>query len=135
MAFYMGYILGVYPITFLAQKYRPGKVCAAIVLIWGLVELLWVASLNFCVGNPLTLDHSTVVCNSFSGYFAQRFFLGLLEVCIRSFFNLHSSSFADELYSLALVLLSLSHPANGTLRLRVPFVLVSGSRHPTVPPL
>lgn len=40
MAFYCGYILGVYPITFLAQKYRPGKVCAAIVFFWGIVELL-----------------------------------------------------------------------------------------------
>jgi hypothetical protein len=40
MAFYCGYILGVYPITFLAQKYRPGKVCAAIIFFWGIVELL-----------------------------------------------------------------------------------------------
>ena len=40
MAFYCGYILGVYPIAFLAQKYRPGKVCAAIVFFWGIVELL-----------------------------------------------------------------------------------------------
>jgi len=40
MAFYCGYVMGIYPITFLAQKYRPAKVCAAIVFLWGIVELL-----------------------------------------------------------------------------------------------
>jgi hypothetical protein len=30
--------------------------------------------------NALLTFYSTVVCNNFSGYFAQRFFLGFLEV-------------------------------------------------------
>ncbi|KAK6387659.1 hypothetical protein LTS17_000928 [Exophiala oligosperma] len=78
MAFYCGYILGVYPITFLAQKYRPGKVCAAIVFFWGIVELL------------------TIACKDFSGYFAQRFFLGFLESGVGPAFVIASSQWYTQ---------------------------------------
>jgi hypothetical protein len=40
MVFYCGYILGVYPATLLAQKFRAGKVCASLVLVWSVAEIL-----------------------------------------------------------------------------------------------
>jgi hypothetical protein len=40
MVFYCGYILGVYPATLLGQKFHSGKVCAFLVVIWSIVEVL-----------------------------------------------------------------------------------------------
>jgi MFS family permease len=60
MIFYCGYILGIYPAAFLSQKYRPGKVIAALIFVWGFVEL------------------STIWCN-YAGIMVQRFLLGFAE--------------------------------------------------------
>jgi MFS family permease len=64
MIFYCGYIAGVYPATVLAQKYRSGRVCGVLVLVWGIVEIC------------------TVFCHSFPGILLQRFWLGFLEAGI-----------------------------------------------------
>jgi hypothetical protein len=61
MIFYVGYICGAYPTTLLAQKFPTGRVCGALVAVWGIVEIC------------------TVACHNFAGLLAQRFFLGFLE--------------------------------------------------------
>ena len=61
VAFYFGYLVGVYPACLLAQKFPAGKVCAGLVFVWSVVEVL------------------TVVCSTFAGLFTQRFFLGFCE--------------------------------------------------------
>ncbi|KAF5699247.1 transporter [Fusarium mundagurra] len=59
--FYLGYIVGAYPATFLAQRFPIHIVAFAMVCLWGACVLAggW--------------------CNSFRELYVQRFFLGLLE--------------------------------------------------------
>ncbi|KAG9502148.1 hypothetical protein J7337_004973 [Fusarium musae] len=59
--FYLGYIAGAYPATFLAQRFPIHVVAFAMVCLWGACVLAggW--------------------CNSFRELYVQRFFLGLLE--------------------------------------------------------
>ncbi|KAF4439158.1 transporter [Fusarium acutatum] len=59
--FYLGYILGAYPATFLAQRYRVNRVIFALVLLWGIDVL------------------SGGFCQTWRHLYVQRFFLGLLE--------------------------------------------------------
>ena len=81
MIFYCGYILGVYPATLLAQKYRTGRVCGIMVILWGICEIC------------------TVACKNFPGILVQRFFLGALEAGIAPTFMVLCSQFykRDEL--------------------------------------
>jgi MFS family permease len=81
MIFYCGYILGVYPATLLAQKYRTGRVCGILVTVWGICEIC------------------TVACHSFAGILIQRFFLGVLEAGIAPAFMVLCSQYykRDEL--------------------------------------
>jgi sugar phosphate permease len=81
MIFYCGYILGVYPATLMAQKFRTGRVCGVLVTLWGACEIC------------------TVACNSFAGILVQRFFLGVLESGVAPTFLVLCSQFykRDEL--------------------------------------
>lgn len=68
--FYLGFLVGAYPVMLLAQRYPVERVASAIVTLWGLCLLL------------------TTVCTNYQGVYAQRFFLGLLEVGISPMFML-----------------------------------------------
>lgn len=68
--FYLGYMVGTYPISLLAQKYPTRHVISGLVTIWGIC---------------LTL---TVTCSNYRGLYAQRFFLGLLEGPIAPVFTM-----------------------------------------------
>ncbi|KAH8673289.1 major facilitator superfamily domain-containing protein [Xylariales sp. PMI_506] len=61
LIFYCGFILGSYPLSLLAQKLPTAKVCATICLLWGAIVL------------------TTPACKNYSGFLANRFFLGLIE--------------------------------------------------------
>ncbi|KAG5914542.1 hypothetical protein E4U42_000437, partial [Claviceps africana] len=68
--FYLGFLVGAYPVMVLAQKYPVERVASAIVTLWGVCLV------------------STTACTNYQGIFAQRFFLGLLEVGISPMFML-----------------------------------------------
>ncbi|KAL8801890.1 MAG: hypothetical protein Q9182_004179 [Xanthomendoza sp. 2 TL-2023] len=62
--FYFGMLAGLYPLTFLLQRFNMGRVLGAVVILWGLVAML------------------TATVTSWQGLFAQRFFLGFVESII-----------------------------------------------------
>ncbi|OAP59572.1 hypothetical protein AYL99_06870 [Fonsecaea erecta] len=64
LMFYWGYLAGLAPAVFLAQKLPVGKYLASTVIIWGAVVML------------------TVCCKSYQGLLVQRFFLGISECSI-----------------------------------------------------
>lgn len=59
--FYLGYIVGAYPATYLAQKFPIHRVVFSLVLLWGIDVL----------GGGF--------CRTWQELYAQRFMLGLLE--------------------------------------------------------
>lgn len=59
--FYFGMLAGLYPLTFLLQRFTIGKVLGGIVILWGLIAML------------------TATVTSWQGLFVQRFFLGFVE--------------------------------------------------------
>ncbi|KAH8703490.1 putative MFS transporter [Talaromyces proteolyticus] len=61
LIFYLGYIAGCYPISWLSQKFTVGKVCPIICFLWAVVVL------------------STPACKSYAGILVNRFMLGLIE--------------------------------------------------------
>ncbi|KAG8159666.1 hypothetical protein KVR01_010303 [Diaporthe batatas] len=72
--FYIGYLIGCWPITMLAQKFPTARVVSVLVTLWGLCVIL------------------TAACFNYRGLFAQRFFLGLLESAVGPIFILISGS-------------------------------------------
>ncbi|KAI0706690.1 MFS general substrate transporter [Earliella scabrosa] len=62
--FYIGYLVGNYPDSWLLQHYPTGKVLAITTLLWGTIVL------------------TTPGCTNFAGTMANRFFLGLLEAIV-----------------------------------------------------
>ncbi|KAF5665259.1 allantoate permease [Fusarium circinatum] len=73
MIFFCGFIVGCYPLSILGQKFPTAKVCAAICFLWAIVVL------------------STPACTSYSGFMANRFFLGLIEAGVSPLFMLVTS--------------------------------------------
>ncbi|SPN98956.1 related to allantoate permease [Cephalotrichum gorgonifer] len=59
--FYLGFIVGAYPLVALAQRFPIERVASLIVFLWGTCLLL------------------TTVCKNYQSLYAQRFFLGFLE--------------------------------------------------------
>ncbi|KAM3417490.1 hypothetical protein BST61_g5734 [Cercospora zeina] len=59
--FYLGFMVGAYPVMVLAQKFPIERVAASIVVLWGACVM------------------TTPACVSYKGLFTQRFFLGFLE--------------------------------------------------------
>ncbi|KAH7145438.1 major facilitator superfamily domain-containing protein [Dactylonectria estremocensis] len=70
LIFSIGYIVGTYPISLLAQKYPPRIVCTIICIIWAVITLC------------------TAACTSFGGLLANRFALGLIEAGVSPIFML-----------------------------------------------
>ncbi|KAI0357268.1 MFS general substrate transporter [Trametes cingulata] len=62
--FYLGYLIGNYPDSWLLQHFPTGKVLAVTTLIWGTIVI------------------TTPACTNFAGTMANRFFLGLLEAIV-----------------------------------------------------
>lgn len=72
-ALYFGWITGAYPWQILLQRYPVGRLIGVMLFIWGAVCMLQAAVF------------------SFSGFFAIRFFLGLLEAVVSPAFVLLTS--------------------------------------------
>jgi MFS family permease len=63
-------MVGMYPCSLLAQRFRPKRVCSVLTVVWGTIVLL------------------TPTCTSFAGILANRFFLGLVESGVSPIFML-----------------------------------------------
>ncbi|KAI1455017.1 MFS general substrate transporter [Annulohypoxylon moriforme] len=63
-ALYFGWLCGAWPWNMLLQRIAIGKLVGGMLFVWGIVCMLQAAVFNF------------------SGFFAVRFFLGMLEACI-----------------------------------------------------
>ncbi len=66
--FYFGMLAGLYPMTFLLQRFRVGRVLGVLVVLWGAIAML------------------TATVSSWRGLFAQRFFLGFVESAVPTAF-------------------------------------------------
>ncbi|KAI4246301.1 MAG: hypothetical protein L6R40_001969 [Gallowayella cf. fulva] len=62
--FYFGMLAGLYPLTFLLQRFDIGRVLGGVVMVWGIIAML------------------TATITSWQGLFVQRFFLGFVESVI-----------------------------------------------------
>ncbi|KAI0739999.1 MFS general substrate transporter [Daedaleopsis nitida] len=62
--FYIGYLVGNYPDSWLLQHYPTGKVLAITTFIWGMIVI------------------TTPACTNFAGTVANRLFLGMLEAIV-----------------------------------------------------
>lgn len=63
-AFYMGFLVWMFPTQYIGQKFPIAKYLGCHIIVWGAVVML----------------HA--VCKDFSGFYALRFFLGMLEACV-----------------------------------------------------
>lgn len=63
-AFYMGFLVWMFPTQYIGQKFPIAKYLGTHVIVWGGVVML----------------HA--VCEDFSGFYALRFVLGMLEACV-----------------------------------------------------
>lgn len=72
-ALYFGWLTGAYPWNLILQRYPIGKLIGCMLFIWGAVCMLQAAVFNF------------------AGFFAIRFFLGMLEGCISPAFVILTS--------------------------------------------
>jgi len=70
LIFFFGHIVGMYPCSLLAQRYRPKRVCSALSILWAIIVL------------------TTPACKSYSGILANRFFLGVVESGVSPIFML-----------------------------------------------
>lgn len=69
MIFYIGYLVGTYPMMFLSQRYSTSRVIAAATFLWGAVLM------------------STAGCYNYAGIMLNRFFLGFLESTVAPAFT------------------------------------------------
>ncbi len=72
-ALYFGWLVAAYPWNYLIQRYPIGRLLGFMLFVWGAVCMLQAA------------------VYSFSGFFAIRFFLGMLEACISPAFVILTS--------------------------------------------
>ena len=63
-AFYMGFLVWMFPTQYIGQKFPIAKYIGVNIVLWG----------------GLVMLHA--VCENFSGFYALRFFLGMLEACV-----------------------------------------------------
>ncbi|KAI9734259.1 MAG: hypothetical protein M1834_002363 [Cirrosporium novae-zelandiae] len=73
--FYLGYLVGEFPMNYLFQKIHITRVCGVLIFLWGAVLLCMTAA------------------NDFQGLMASRFFLGLLESGVSPCFVLLTAMF------------------------------------------
>ncbi|ORX39437.1 major facilitator superfamily domain-containing protein [Kockovaella imperatae] len=64
MIFYIGYLVGTYPMMLLAQRYSPSRVLGGATIIWGAVVM------------------STAGCTTYAGLMVNRVFLGVFESAV-----------------------------------------------------
>lgn len=69
MIFYIGYLIGTYPMMFLAQRYSISRVVASATFLWGGVLM------------------STAGCYNYAGIMVNRFMLGFLESAVAPSFT------------------------------------------------
>ncbi|KAG9100394.1 hypothetical protein FRC06_004170 [Ceratobasidium sp. 370] len=72
-AFYWGFMVAAYPMSYLLQKFPVGKTLSLMVILWGVIVML------------------TVVVTSYPGIVVQRVFLGVVESAVSPGFVLISS--------------------------------------------
>lgn len=63
-AFYMGFLVWMFPTQYIGQKFPIAKYLGVHIIAWGVLVML----------------HA--VCKDFPGFYALRFFLGVLEACV-----------------------------------------------------
>lgn len=63
-AFYMGFLVWMFPTQYIGQKFPIAKYLGVHIIVWGALVML----------------HA--VCHNFAGFYALRFFLGMLEACV-----------------------------------------------------
>lgn len=63
-AFYMGFLIWMFPTQYIGQKFPIAKYLGVHIIVWGVLVML----------------HA--VCSNFAGFYALRFFLGMLEACV-----------------------------------------------------
>lgn len=61
---YFGMLCGLYPLTFLLQRFHQGKTLGCVIILWGMVAML------------------TAAVTTWQGLFVQRFFLGFIECVV-----------------------------------------------------
>ena len=66
--FYFGMLAGLFPLTFIFQRFHVGRTVGMFIILWGIVAM------------------STAGVTTFKGLYAQRFFLGFLEACVPTCF-------------------------------------------------
>ena len=76
--FYFGMLAGLYPLTFLLQRFSLPRVLPILVFIWGAVAML------------------TAAVTTFKGLYAQRFFLGFVEAVIPTSFMVIVSGYYTQ---------------------------------------
>ena len=76
--FYFGMLAGLYPLTFLLQRFNIGRILGVVITIWALICML------------------TAAVTSWRGLYAQRFFLGFAESVIPTGFMCIISSFYTQ---------------------------------------
>jgi MFS family permease len=69
MIFYIGYLVGTYPMVYLAQHYPTSRVISLSTMLWGAVVM------------------STAGCSNYAGIMVNRFMLGLLESAVAPTFT------------------------------------------------
>lgn len=69
MIFYIGYLVGTYPMMFLSQHYSTSRVVSCATFLWGVVLM------------------STAGCFNYAGIMLNRFFLGFLESAVAPSFT------------------------------------------------
>ena len=69
MIFYIGYLVGTYPMMYLSQRYPTSRVLSLATFFWGVVVL------------------STAGCHNYAGIMLNRFFLGFLESTVAPAFT------------------------------------------------
>ncbi|EWG50021.1 hypothetical protein FVEG_09359 [Fusarium verticillioides 7600] len=69
MMFYIGYLIGTYPMMYLTQRFSISRVVASATLLWGAVLM------------------STAACYNYPGIMVNRLFLGILESAVAPSFT------------------------------------------------
>lgn len=76
--FYFGMLAGLYPMTFLLQRFKLSHVLTPVVIVWGIVGM------------------ATAGVTTFRGLYAARFFLGFVEAIIPTCFSVIVTSFYTQ---------------------------------------
>ncbi|KAK5940524.1 hypothetical protein PMZ80_006940 [Knufia obscura] len=76
--FYFGMLAGLFPLTYLFQRFDVGKTVGSVVIIWGAVAM------------------STAGVTDFRGLYAQRFFLGFMESIVPTAFMVIISGYYTQ---------------------------------------